>query len=88
VLLLIAVDRRKPARHRRITPRGLLPGRAPDVRVVSQEAVVPYRPTPWWRRILALGELSILSLVLGALLAILIGGIVYGAFWVLTNAIR
>lgn len=88
MLLLIAVDRRKPARHRRITPRGVLPGRAPSVRIVSQEAVVNYGRTPWWRRLLSLGELSVMSVVLGALLAILVGSVIYGAFWLLTNAIR
>ena len=88
MLLLVAVDRRKPARHRRITPRAILPGRAPSLRTVSQEPVVPYRASPWWRRILAVGELGVFSLVLGALVAIVIGGILFGAFWVLTNAVR
>jgi hypothetical protein len=88
VLLLVALDRRKPARHHRVTPRGVIPGRAPSVRTVTQEPVVTYRGTPWWRRILSFGELGALSLVLGALLAIGVGGLVFGAFWVLTNAVR
>jgi hypothetical protein len=84
VLLLVVLDRRQPARRRRVTPReGLLARPAPAVVEVVQLSAKRYRRTPLWRRVLSLGFLGSFSVVLGALLALALAVVVVGGFlWV------
>jgi hypothetical protein len=87
MLLLIALDHRKPARRHAVAPRGRLIVRpAPAVMNVEQQPVVPYRGTPWYRRIAALLGLGVSSVILGAIVAIFIAAMVVAGFAVV-NAI-
>lgn len=87
MLLLVALDYRKPARRHAIAPRGRLIVRpAPAVLNVEQRPVVPYRRTPWYRRVLALFGLGVSTVVLGAIAAIFVAALVFGAF-ALANSI-
>jgi hypothetical protein len=89
VLLLVAVDHRKPARRRRVAPRAkALGGRLPNAREVEHLPTRPYRRTPLWRRILSFGGLGVLGVVIGALLAISLAALVIGLFLLLDGATR
>ena len=57
------------------------------VRLIAMPAV-PYRRTPWWRRILSFGGLGVLALVLGALLAVVVGLAIVVAFLALNGTAR
>jgi hypothetical protein len=86
-LLLVALDHRKPARRHAVAPRGRLIVRpAPVVMNVEQQAVVPYRGTPWYRRAAAAVGLAASSAVIGAIVAIVLAAAAVGAF-VLVNAL-
>jgi len=81
VLLLVVIDHRKPARRRGVAPRArALGGRAPSARDVEHLPTITYQRTPLWRRILSFGELSLLGVVIGALVAIAIAALVVGMF--------
>ena len=87
MLLIVALDHRKPARRHAVTPRGRLIVRpAPAVMNVEQRATVPYRRTPWYRRVLAVAGLGASGAVLGAILALILASVLVGAF-VLVNAL-
>jgi hypothetical protein len=81
MLLLVALDHRKPAKRHALAPRGRLIVRpAPAVMNVQQQPAVPYKGTPWYRRIAALFGLGASGLVLGAILAILLAVSFIGIF--------
>jgi hypothetical protein len=81
VLLLVALDRRQPARRQRVTPReGLLPRPAPAVVEVIQLPAKPYRRTPIWRRLLSLTYLGGFGIVLGGVLAFVLAVVIVGGF--------
>ena len=87
MLLLIALDYRKPARRHAIAPRGRLIVRpAPAVMNVEERPVVPYRGTPWYRRVFAFVGLGVSSVVLGAMVAIFLAAAIFGVF-ALVNAV-
>jgi hypothetical protein len=82
-----------------VAPRGSVrapgPNDRPSVRTDPDEPVrlvtlpaVPYRRTPWWRRILSFGGLGIMAGVLGALLAVVIGLVIILAFLALSGTAR
>lgn len=52
---------------------------------VEQQPVVPYRGTPWYRRIVALFGLGVTSLILGAIVAIFVAAIVLAGFAVVNS---
>ena len=86
VLLLVALDRRQPARRRRVTPReGLLPRPAPAVVEVIQVPAKPYRRTPIWRRVLSLTYLGGFKVVLEALLAIALAILIVDKFLLISH---
>jgi hypothetical protein len=68
VFVLVLLGRGKPARRRWWIPRAWRP--PAEVLEVEQLAVPLYRRTPWYRRVWAAVTSSVLSLVLGCLLAI------------------
>jgi hypothetical protein len=88
VLLLVAVDHRKPARRRAVAQRGLPIWRAPTVQTVERRPLRRYRPPRWWQRLAALGGAGVLAVVLGAILAILLAGVIVGLFVVLDNIVK
>jgi hypothetical protein len=89
VLLLVAVDHRKPARRRAVAKRGVpLPWRPPVAQTVEQRPVRRYRRPRWWQRLAALGGAGVLGVVLGAVLAIVVAGVVVGLFLVLDNIVK
>ncbi len=96
ILLLVGLDRRKPARRHRIAARAhlssgigvVLGGRAPVVREVVQMPMRPYRRTPIWRRMLSIVGIGAMSTLLAAITAIIIGTLLIGGFWFLTSAVR
>ncbi len=47
---------------------------------VEQQSTVPYRGTPWYRRILAFVGLGLSGAVLGAIMAIMLAAVAVGAF--------
>ena len=49
---------------------------------------VPYRRTPWWRRILSLGGLGIMGVVLGMILAIVVGVTIVLGFLAISGTAR
>jgi len=57
------------------------------VRLVTLPAI-PYRRTPWWRRVLSFGGLGVMAGVLGALLAVVIGLVIIVAFLALNGTAR
>jgi hypothetical protein len=89
VLLLVAIDHRKPARRRKIASRGGVGvKRAPVTRTVEHLPTRPYRRTPVWRRLASLGGLGLMGLVLGALLAIALAAMVVGGFLLIDAATK
>ena len=57
------------------------------MRLVTLPAI-PYRRTPWWRRVLSFGGLGVMAGVLGALLAVVIGLVIIVAFLALNGTAR
>ena len=89
MLLLVALDHRKPARRHAVAQRGRLIVRpAPTVMNVEQQPVVPYRGTPWYRRLAALLGLGASGLVLGAIVGIILAGLAVGAFLLVDTLLR
>ena len=89
MLLLVAVDHRKPARRRAVAQRGApLPWRPPTVQTVEQRPVRRYKPPRWWQRLASITGAGLLGVVLGAVLAVLIAGVVVGLFLVLDNIVK
>jgi hypothetical protein len=89
VLLLVAVDHRKPARRRAIAQRGVpLPWRPPTVQTVEQHPVRRYQRPPWWQRLLSLLGAGVLGVVLGAVLAVAAAGTVVGAFVLIDSIVK
>jgi hypothetical protein len=89
VLLLVAVDHRKPARRRAITQRGVpLPWRPPTVQTVEQRPVRRYQSPRWWQRLAALAGAGVLGVVMGAVLAVVTAGLVVGAFVLIDSIVK
>jgi hypothetical protein len=89
VLLLVAVDHRKPARRRAVAQRGVpLPWRAPTMQTVEQRPVRRYKPPRWWQRLASITGAGVLGVVLGAVLAVVIAGIVVGLFVALDSIVK
>jgi hypothetical protein len=88
ILLLIVIERRKPA-----TPR-VGAGRVPLVNretVLTEAVELPvrrYKRTPIWRRFVALVGLGMSGMVMGALLALSVAGIVIGLLWFLSGFVK
>lgn len=77
VVLLVVVDRLKTVRLPRMLPRARR--HEPAVLAIVQEPTMRYRRTPLWRRIFALGSLSVLSVVIGVIVAVMLAVLVIGA---------
>jgi hypothetical protein len=89
VLLLVAVDHRKPARRRAIAQRGVpLPWRPPTVQTVEQHPVRRYRPPALWQRLLSLIGTGALAIVLGAVVAVVAAGMIVGAFVLIDSIVK
>jgi hypothetical protein len=88
ILLIVAIDYRRPASRRRITERAYLPGRAPAVQDVVQLPVKRYKGTPIWQRFLSVVGLGAMSAFLGLALAVGMGLLVIGLFWLLNGAVK
>jgi hypothetical protein len=89
VLLLVAVDHRKPARRRAVAQRGLpLPWRPPTVQTVQHRPVRRYRPPTWWQRLASLVGAGVLGVVLGAVLAVVTAGLVVGTFVIIDGIVK
>lgn len=89
LLLLVAIDHRKPARRRRVASRaGVGTKRAPAARTVEHLPSRPYRRTPLWKRAASLGGLGVMGLVIGALVAIAVAAAVVGVFLVIDSATK
>jgi hypothetical protein len=58
------------------------------VQVVEQRPVRRYQRTPWWRRLLALGGLGAMSVVIGAVLAVVTAGILVGSFVLIDHIVK
>ena len=85
ILLLVLLDRRKPARRERVGPRRL--GRGGIETAVVQLPAAQYVRTPWWRRLLALTGLGVATGLMGMIVAVVVGAIVVGFFWYLSNVV-
>jgi hypothetical protein len=89
VLLLVAVDHRKPARRRAIAQRGVpIPWRPPTVQTVEQRPVRRYRRPAWWQRLVSLAGVGALGVVLGAVLAVVAAGLVVGTFVIIDGIVK
>jgi hypothetical protein len=89
VLLLVAVDHRKPARRRAVARRGVpLPWRPPTVQTVEQRPVRRYQRPPLWQRLVSLAGAGVLGVVLGAVLAVVTAGMVVGAFVLIDSIVK
>jgi hypothetical protein len=89
VLLLVAVDHRKPARRRAVAQRGLpLPFRTPTVQTLEHRPVRRYRPPAWWQRLASLVGAGALGIVLGAVLAVVTAGLVVGTFVFIDSLVK
>ena len=101
VLVLVAIDRRQPARRRHVVPRAVgeerpLPTtvvvrgrRRPVATAAVREApTVLYRRTPIWRRFLALIGLGAMGTAIGAIVAIVLAGLAIAVLWALSGAAR
>jgi len=89
VLLLVAVDHRKPARRRAVAKRGVpLPWRPPMVQTVEQRPVRRYKRPRWWQRLASITGAGVLGVVLGAVLAVCVAAVVVGLFLLLDNAVK
>jgi hypothetical protein len=89
MLLLVALDHRKPARRHAVGQRGRLIVRpAPVVMNVEHRPAVPYRGTPWYRRLMALFGLGASGLVLGAIVGIILAALAVGAFLLVDTILR
>jgi hypothetical protein len=65
-----------------------MPWRPPTTQIVEQRPVRRYRPPRWWQRLAALGGAGIFGVVLGAVLAVLVAGVIVGLFIVLDNLVK
>lgn len=101
VLALVALDRRQPARPRRVVPRAageerpaattvVVRGRRRPVgtAAVREAPTVLYKRTPIWRRLLAVVGLGAISTALGAIVAIVLAAAAIAALWALSGAAR
>jgi hypothetical protein len=89
VLLLVAIDHRKPARRRAVSPRGgPIPRRAPVVQMVEQRPMRRYRGPRWWQRLAAVVGAGALGVVIGAVVAVLTAGLIVGAFVVVDGIVK
>jgi hypothetical protein len=91
VLFLVAIDHRKPARRRAVAQTRAVPvvgRRPPMVQVVEQLPVRRHKRTPWWRRLLALFGTGAIGVVTGAVLAVILAGLVAGAFLALDAIVK
>ena len=89
MLLLVAVDHRKPARRRAVAQRGLpLPWRPPTVQTLEHRPVRRYRPPAWWQRLASLLGVGVLGVVLGAVLAVVTAGVVVGTFVIIDGIVK
>ena len=77
---LLCVGWRKTARAAPKLPRGLKPPRAGVA--VTEVAAPSYRRAPIWRRLWALGSASFLTVLTGALIAIVLA---FSVSWVITT---
>jgi len=77
---LLCAGWRKSARAAPRLPRGMKPPRAGIA--VTEVAAPSYRRTPIWRRVWALGSASFLTVLTGALLAIVLA---FAVSWVVTT---
>lgn len=80
LLLLVAIDHRKPVRRHGVAPRKGVGStrRAPLARTVEHLPTQTYKRTPLWRRFLSVGGLGVIGVVMGALLAIAVAAVVVG----------
>ena len=62
--------------------------RAAHTAVVREVATRPYRRTPLWRRLVALVSLSVMSTVIGAVVAIVLAAAAIALMLVLSGAAR
>jgi hypothetical protein len=81
ILLLVALDRFKSVRPLRVPVRGRRQPQGPLV--VVTEPSIPFRGTPWWRRVLSLGGIGIITAVLGVVVAIVVAAAVVATLLVL-----
>ena len=89
MLLLVAVDHRKPARRRAVAQRGLpLPFRTPTVQTLEHRPVRRYRPPAWWQRLASLVGTGALAIILGAVLAVVTAGVVVGTFVLIDGIVK
>ncbi len=80
MLALLCLGWRKTARAAPKNPRGRRP---PQTGIVVTELATPsYRRTPIWRRVWALGSTSFLTLLSGAVIAIVIA---FSLSWIVTT---
>ncbi len=61
---------------------------APVVMNVEQRGVVPYRRTPWYRRLAALIGLGASGVLMGAVVAIFVAASIIGVFYLVNALLR
>jgi hypothetical protein len=88
ILLIVAIDYRRPLRRRRITERAYLPGRAAEVRDVVHMPLRRYKGTPIYKRVFSVFGLGAMSAFLGLALAVALSLIIIGMFWLLNGAVK
>jgi glycine/D-amino acid oxidase-like deaminating enzyme len=87
-LLLIVVERRKPARPRVTAGRVPIVQRETTLAEAVELPVRRYKRTPIWRRFIALVGLGTSGLMLGALLALSVAGVIIGLLWFLSSFVK
>lgn len=80
LIALLMVGWRKTARAAPRMPRGLKPPRAGIG--VTELAAPSYRRTPIWRRVWALGSTGFLTILTGAVIAVVVA---YAVSWIVTT---
>ena len=86
MLALLCLGWRKTARATPKNPRGF--GRGREGIAVFEAPAAPYRPTPWWRRLVAIGGSGFIAVLCGTLFAIAATYVLSTAVITLTNLLK
>ena len=85
IVALLFVDRAKPSRPKRRAARARRRGQPFEAIGVIEEPTLLYRRTPIWKRVFALGGVGVMSVVLGALLAMVTAVVVIAVLTLLAG---
>ncbi|HEY8092548.1 MAG TPA: hypothetical protein VID93_02165 [Acidimicrobiales bacterium] len=85
IVVLLLIDRVKPSRRVHRAARARRRGQPFEAIAVVEDPTVLYRRTPIWKRFFALSGLGVISVILGALVAMMAAVVVVAALTLLAG---